>query len=334
MERPLAVSKIHTVKKIYQGISQYFSRPQPVQVLGLFRISIALFILIEVFTLLPDWMLLYGPKGLLPWNITDALNTKNTPSLADAAALFAKVGISDVSTVYIISIVYIISLLALLTGIYSGVAAFFVWLCHLLINTTGQMTAYGVETFVHIGLFYCMVMPVGAAISIDSSRGRFRKLPAYIVTLCIRVIQLHLCIMYFSSGIEKSLGNQWWNGTAVWLALQQDQFHQFDTTWLAYIPVVPKLLGWLTLITEILYPVGMYWKRTKRIWLAGVIGMHLFIMIFLGLYLFGSLMILLNVAVFGYECFPELFTRISGTIRVSFLNIAYKLVPFTKSKST
>lgn len=321
------------MKKIFQSISFYFNTPLPVQVLGLFRILIAFFILIEVFTLLPDWMLLYGPKGLLPWSITDALNTKHTPSLADAATLFAKIGISDENTVYIITTVYIISILALVAGIYSRMAALLVWFCHILINTTGQMTAYGVETFIHIALFYCVIMPVGAALSVDSKLGKYQQLPPYLVTLCIRVIQLHVCIMYFSSGIEKSLGSQWWDGTAIWLALQQDQFYQFNTSWLAYIPIVPKLLGWGTLITEILYPAGIYWKRTKKIWLIAVLVMHLFIMIFLGLYLFGSLMILLNIAIFSHECYPALFNKFICFISTPFTNISFKQLLFIKSKS-
>ena len=51
------------------------------------------------------------------------------------------------------------------------------------------------------------------------------------------------------------------------------------------------------------YPVGIWLKRTKRFWLLSIISMHLFIGIFLGLYLFAGIMILLNLTAFGHHCF-------------------------------
>jgi hypothetical protein len=223
------------------------------------------------------------------------------------ANVFSRAGISAADTVYILTIIYALALIALVAGIYTRAAAILSWLCHMILNTTGHMMAYGVETFTHIALFYCMVLPTGAALSIDRKRGKYKNVPGYLITLSIRLIQLHLCIVYCSSGIEKALGSQWWNGEAVWMSLQQDQFHKFDTGWLAQVPVIPKLLGWITIATEILYPLGMYWNRTKKIWFISIVGMHLFILLFLGLHLFGALMILLNVSVFGYHCFPEVF---------------------------
>jgi hypothetical protein len=124
--------------------------------------------------------------------------------------------------------------------------------------------------------------------------------------------------MYCASGIEKALGSQWWNGDAIWISLQQDQFHHFETGWLAQVPFIPKLLGWITICTEALYPFGIFMNRTKKIWLVAVIGMHFFILLFLGLYLFGALMILLNVSAFGYHCFPELFKSILEKKQESF----------------
>jgi hypothetical protein len=298
------------MKKVYHLVQHFFTQPLPAGTLGLFRIAVAAFALAQVLILLPDWMWLFGPKGILPWAVSDALNTKNTPVLSGVASIFSRAGISAVDTVYILTIIYVLALFALLAGIYTRGAAILAWLCHMILNSTGHMMAYGVETFTHIALFYCMVLPTGAAWSLDRKRGKYKNIPAYLIALSIRLIQLHLCIMYCSSGIEKALGSQWWNGEAVWMSLQQDQFHQFDTGWLSHVPIIPKLLGWITLATEILYPFGMYWNRTKKIWLIAVIGMHLFILIFLGLYLFGTLMILLNVSAFGYHCYPELFKNV------------------------
>jgi uncharacterized membrane protein YvlD (DUF360 family) len=289
--------------KLIKPILYFFTHPLRSETLGFFRIGVSAFAIIQMLVLLPDWMWLFGPKGILPWVVSDTLNVKNTPAISDAAKLFSYVSISDNSSVYIITILYGISLLMLLLGFHTRIAAFFSWLCHMMLNATGHMTAYGVETFTHIALFYCMILPTGLIYSIDKQKGKYKDIPPYLITLSIRIIQLHLCIMYFSSGIEKAMGTQWWNGQAIWMALQQDQFHQFETGWLANIPIVPKFLGWATLVTEIFYPIGIYLKKTRRCWLFAICGMHLFIMIFLGLYLFGGLMIILNITVFGVDAF-------------------------------
>ena len=50
-------------------------------------------------------------------------------------------------------------------------AAFFVWLFHFtLLYSTGALSAYGVDSFAHILLFYFIFMPVGAALSLDKLR--------------------------------------------------------------------------------------------------------------------------------------------------------------------
>jgi hypothetical protein len=294
------------MKKVFSNISSFFYSPVPAQTLGIFRIGIGIFALVQFVVLLPDWMWLYGPKGLLPWEISDALSTRQTPGLAYFAKLLSSFKISPNGTIYLATAIYFSSLLGLIVGYKTRLMGTLAWLMHLIINTTGHFTAYGVETFAHIALFYCMVLPVGASLSIDS-RKKPSTVPPYLITLSVRIIQLHLCIMYLASGIEKAMGAQWWNGEAVWIAMQQDQFHKVDVGWMANIPIVPKILCIGTLITETLYPVGMLFKKTRKMWLIAILSMHLFIAIFLGLQLFGTLMMLLNITAFGEYCFPGIF---------------------------
>ncbi|HRH48378.1 MAG TPA: HTTM domain-containing protein [Panacibacter sp.] len=295
------------MKKIYSGIKQLFFKQEATETLGFFRIAVSGFALIQLFVLLPDWMSFYGPKGLLPWEISDALSTTQTPSLLFISNLLQPLRITPEATVYIITTAYLISLIGLLIGFKTRLMGALAWLMHIVLNTTGHFTAYGVETFTHIALFYCTVLPVGCCWSIDA-RNRPHKIPGYLITLSVRIIQLHLCIMYLACGIEKSMGSQWWNGEAIWIAMQQDQFHNVNIDWMASVPIVPNLLCWSTLVVESFYAAAIFWGKTKKIWLISIISMHAFIGIFLGLQLFGGLMILLNLAAFGNHCFPNLFT--------------------------
>lgn len=295
------------MKRIFSRISDSFLKIEVRETLGFFRIVISAFALLQLFVLLPDWRWLYGPKGLIPWEISEALNTNGTPSVLFLSNLLEHIHITPDTTLYIVTILYFIALTGLLVGFKTRLMGIAAWLLHTMLNTTAHFTAYGVETFLHIALFYCAVLPVGCYFSVDA-RKKPLTIPHYLITLSVRIIQLHLCIMYLSCGIEKSMGVQWWNGEAIWMALQQDQFHRVNTGWMAQIPIVPKLLCWSTLLVETLYPIAIFYKKTKKIWLISIISMHAFIAIFLGLQLFGALMILLNISAFGSHCFEGLFS--------------------------
>lgn len=305
------------MKTIYSNVKRSFLRPAPASTLGYFRIAIGCFALVQTIFLLPDWMAFYGQKGLVPWEVSEALSTTNTPSLFSVFRLLLPLHVSPDATVYIVTIVYLLALFGLAIGYCTRVMGIAAWLLHIVLTTTGHFTAYGVETFTSIALFYCMVLPVGCSLSIDA--GKAKKLPHYLITLSVRLLQLHLCIMYLACGIEKALGEQWWNGEAIWMAMQQDQFHTININWMADLPLVPKLLCWSTLLIETLYPVGIFWHRTKRFWLLAIISLHLFTGIFLGLHLFATIMILLNVTAFGQHCFADFnLTQVIGSIRQRF----------------
>ncbi|MEO6914575.1 MAG: HTTM domain-containing protein [Chitinophagaceae bacterium] len=296
------------MKKISSSISRFFCKPVPFQTLGAFRIAIGVFAFVQLLILLPDWMWLYGPQGLIPWEISDALATRHTPGLSLVASMLATIGLTSNQTIYVVTAIYFLSLIGLILGYKSQLMGGIAWISHLLLNSTGHFTAYGVETFAHIGLFYCMVLPVGVSFSCDN-RLKPATVAPYLVTLSVRIIQLHLCIMYFASGLEKAMGTQWWNGNAIWIAMQQDQFHRVNIDWMASVPLVPKILCLGTLLLETVYPLGILWSKTRKFWLVGILMMHLGIALFLGLQLFGGLMFLFNLSIFGEYCFPGVFSK-------------------------
>ena len=54
------------------------------------------------------------------------------------------------------------------------------------------------------------------------------------------------------------------------------------------------------------YCVAMWVPRVRVFWMAGIITLHLGIAIFLGLGLFGLIMILLSISAFGYEVWGDI----------------------------
>ena len=46
--------------------------------------------------------------------------------------------------------------------------------------------------------------------------------------MSIRLIQIHLCLIYLCSGLSKLHGESWWNGSAVLQILMLDNIAPFD----------------------------------------------------------------------------------------------------------
>src|SRR5437867_13408978 len=157
------------------------------------------------------------------------------------------------------------------------------------------------DIFTHIALLYCIIMPVGDAISLDVVFGRRQYRPSVAAGVTRKMLQLHLCIIYMSSGLEKAAGIQWWNGEAIWQSLLMPVFRQFDFGWIARVPWLPMVAGWSVLIIEIGYGIFIWFRKTRPLWLALTVGMHLGIGLFLGMWMFALVMIILNLGAFGYE---------------------------------
>lgn len=76
-------------------------------------------------------------------------------------------------------------------------------------------------------------------------------------------------------------------------------YSQFNMSWLAWYPALTKAVGWGTLLVEIGYPIFIWPKKTRRLWIALTIGLHLGIGVFLGLEFFSLIMAILTLSLFG-----------------------------------
>lgn len=109
--------------------------------------------------------------------------------------------------------------------------------------------------------------------------------------LALRLIQIHLCIIYLWAGLGKLQGEAWWTGESMWLALANLEYQSMDMTWLASFPRLLEILTHATIFWELSFS-ALVWPKATR-WLVLGIGvtMHLGIGIFLGMWTFGSIMI-------------------------------------------
>ena len=103
------------------------------------------------------------------------------------------------------------------------------------------------------------VVPAGG------SRRTSRELPRPTVSanLGLRLIQLHLVVIYGMAGLSKLQGPSWWTGLAIWKTMTTGEFVAIDFTALAAWPVLINLLTHRQPGTRALYPV-LVWVRIVR----------------------------------------------------------------------
>lgn len=107
-------------------------------------------------------------------------------------------------------------------------------------------------------------MPAGHVWSLDRLSGRVSGAATTDARIALRVLQLHLCIVYFASGTEKASGRQWWNGEALWRAVMREDLGHFDFAFLASVPWLAKIACWGTLLIEVGYPFFVAWGERVR----------------------------------------------------------------------
>lgn len=160
---------------------------------------------------------------------------------------------------------------------------------------------FGLDQILGMLCLYLAAGPSGAALSLDALIRKWRQqrrgiamsaVPAKFRTarMSMRLIQLHLCAIYFWAGMGKLKGPSWWTGEAMWRVVANAEYQTMDLTWLAWVPWVPYLVAHLTIIWEVFF-VALVWVRPLRpLMLAAGVAMHIGIGAFLGMWTFGLIM--------------------------------------------
>ena len=114
---------------------------------------------------------------------------------------------------------------------------------------------------------YLAIGPSGAAFSLDRWLARRRVGPSVppatscAANLAIRLIQVHMCVIYFFAGISKLQGHAWWTGEAMWLAFANLEYQSLDMTWLASHPWLVNAMSHASVLWEISFCVLIWQKR-------------------------------------------------------------------------
>lgn len=189
----------------------------------------------------------------------------------------------------------------LMIGWRTRITSVLAWLfavsyCHRL-----QGSLFGLDQANTMLAMYLMVGECGAAYSIDRwlarRRGETSEPAASVSTnIALRLMQIHLCVIYLFSAIGKMKGESWWDGSAVWFAVASLEYQSADLTWLARYPLLIALFSHVTVFWELSYSALIWPRRTRPIMLAVAAGVHGGIAFALGMITFGMAMLFANLS--------------------------------------
>ncbi len=210
---------------------------------------------------------------------------------------------------------FLVGMICLTLGVFSRAAAVVAWIGHLSFVQRSFLTWFGMDAVLAMLTLYVMIGPSGAVWSLDNLFRRYDKsrralgdrgqpprdespAPSWTANLAVRLIQIHMSIIYVCSGCSKLQGQRWWDGTAVWYTMNIPEFQLVDSRWMATIPwmawfplLMSNIAVGLTIIFEIGFPFLIYVRVLRPLTLFVGLGLHAAIGIFIGLGGFGAAML-------------------------------------------
>ena len=191
-------------------------------------------------------------------------------------------GVEQPAVFSVALIVWGVAALCLTLGVRSRAAAVVVWAIGLSLLNVNYYAHNAGDRLRQVALLYLMLSPCGAVWSLDAlfARQRQRSLagnagPTFVRPWPLRLLFIHLAVMYCVSGLAKLEGHTWQSGAAIELTMTNVAWTRWSY---AALPTPAWLMAaatWLTLIWEIGFPIWIAWRPTRRwAWLLGV-GFHL-----------------------------------------------------------
>jgi uncharacterized membrane protein YphA (DoxX/SURF4 family) len=233
--------------------------------------------------------------------------------------------IDSPSVLWIAHIAALVVFLLLTLGLFSrtmAVLGFFITISY---ANRASFALFGLDDINAMLALYLAIGPCGAAYSLDRLLRRSR-LAASLATrsngdqppaihprtdanISIRLIQIHMCVIYLFAALGKLMGPAWWNGSATWMSVANLEYQSMDMTWLAGWPILISLLTHVTVWWELSYCVLVWPRLTRPLMLALAIPIHLGIAMFLGMMTFGLAMLIANLAFVSPWLVRRLFGR-------------------------
>jgi hypothetical protein len=289
---------------VWKRLTEFLFPPETDKWLAVFRIGMGLQVVVYTLFLRSDWHYLFSAtgKGLVSRELGEAITSFDSPLIPKLGWLVAfgqHVGITEEMVLSVTWACLLCMGCCVLLGLFCRAAAIIAWFLHLCAAESGGLLAYGADNFMTIALFYLMLSPLPDRYALDRWLVKTKPSDPLLLGFWRRVLQVHLCFVYFFGGLAKCLGSGWWNGSNLWRSLIRPPFNLISPDILVRFKYALPVLGISICLIEFSYPVFIWMKKTRFVWLVCVLAMHALIGLTMGMYLFALVMIVLNLAAFG-----------------------------------
>ena len=197
------------------------------------------------------------------------------PGAADPYAWSYFWWINSPDALWAVHIAALVAFAMLTVGLFSRVAAVASFLAAVSYVNRVPGAQFGLDQINVMLAMYLMLGPCGACYSVDrwlARRRRRRALPPVATSvsanLAIRLIQVHMCVIYFFAGLSKLQGETWWRGDALWGAVANLEYQSWDLTWLATWPMLVAVLTHVTVFWELSFCVLVWVPKLRPLVLA------------------------------------------------------------------
>ncbi|MEQ9410604.1 MAG: HTTM domain-containing protein [Fuerstiella sp.] len=259
--------------------------------LGMVRVLTGLMLTYNLLVWGLDLHAFFGPTGLQPLQAISQLHQ------GTLAFTFLEYVPADWLTVVHFSCVTIAALFCL--GFCSRITSVLAFVITVSYSQRVPVANFGLDQILGLLCLYLAIGPSGAALSVDAwirgwrARRRGRQLaPPKLASaqMTLRLIQIHVCVIYFWAGFAKLKGDSWWTGEAMWQVIANQEYQTRDLTWMAHVPWLPYLLAHVTVAWEVFFCILVWRPRLRPLMLLIGTAMHLGIGAFLGMWTFGLIM--------------------------------------------
>ena len=267
---------------------RFWHQPVRAERLACMRIALALALLTgQLFEYLPNLGEFFGPNSVAPaglyssgqlagWRLSPFFFDTDNPYIIDTA--FG---------------LWVAVTLLFLVGWRTRWTNVALWLLTRCFLERNPALKNGGDDLVQLGVFLLLLTPCGRALSLDAWRLRRKGLlsgPAWVAPWSLRLIQIHVCLIYCTTGLIKLKGETWmmqglpmtewlqgtwWNGSSVYYVYNHIYFNRFSYAQLQIPYWITAIQTYTSVWFETLFPVMMLHRWTRRLWLTFGVLFHI-----------------------------------------------------------
>lgn len=199
----------------------------------------------------------------------------------------------------VFSMIYLFFIVLFFFGVGKNIVAFILFILLDGMQALNNVTLNGGDNYLKFILMYLIFINSYEFFSIKKQRFNSlekQELSNLLSNLASYSICMHLCLIYFVSAMHKIHADVWFNGVATYYTFLSERFggENAINQWLAKNGFVVTITTYGTILVELFYPVLVWFKETKLIFIFSAIALHLGIAFLMMLYDFQLLFIVVQ----------------------------------------